>query len=117
MGELILLIWFLPDWQEFANPISENNRGKLLPDTNDNMDMNVLSKYFAEIVKLNPTRFRLFGPDETMSNRFWEMFKVTNRQWMQVIKNPNDEFISPEVALLILNYQNTKQKVGLKVIL
>ncbi|MEJ7485702.1 hypothetical protein WL639_13670, partial [Staphylococcus hominis] len=78
----------LPDWQEFANPISENNRGKLLPDTNDNMDMTVLSKYFAEIVKLNPTRFRLFGPDETMSNRFWEMFKVTNRQWMQVIKNP-----------------------------
>lgn len=90
----------LPDWQEFANPISENNRGKLLPDTNDNMDMNVLSKYFAEIVKLNPTRFRLFGPDETMSNRFWEMFKVTNRQWMQVIKNPNDEFISPEGRII-----------------
>ncbi|MDD0637193.1 hypothetical protein PS027_23525, partial [Shigella sonnei] len=73
---------------------------KLLPDTNDNMDMNVLSKYFAEIVKLNPTRFRLFGPDETMSNRFWEMFKVTNRQWMQVIKNPNDEFISPEGRII-----------------
>lgn len=90
----------LPDWKEFSNKITAENRGKLLPVTNDNMDMNVLSKYFAEIVKLNPVRFRLFGPDETMSNRFWEMFKVTNRQWMQAIKNPNDEFIAHEGRII-----------------
>ena len=90
----------LPDWKLFANAITSENRGKLLPDVNDNMDMNVLSKYFADLVKLNPTRFRLFGPDETMSNRLWELFKVTNRQWMQQIKNPNDEFIAHEGRII-----------------
>ncbi|PCS01561.1 phosphoketolase [Lactococcus fujiensis JCM 16395] len=90
----------LPDWKVFANPISADNRGSLMPETNDNMDMNVLSKYFAEIVKLNPTRFRLFGPDETMSNRFWEMFKVTKRQWMQEVDIPDDEFIGPEGRII-----------------
>lgn len=90
----------LPDWKHFANQITAENRGQLLTETNDNMDMNVLSKYFAEITKLNPTRFRIFGPDETMSNRLWEMFKVTNRQWMQVIKNPNDEAIAPEGRII-----------------
>ncbi|GBG96384.1 phosphoketolase [Lactococcus termiticola] len=90
----------LPDWTAFANPITHENRGKLLPETNDNMDMNVLSKFFAEVAKMNPTRFRIFGPDETMSNRLWEMFKVTQRQWMQVIKTPNDEYISPEGRIL-----------------
>ncbi|MDR0199089.1 MAG: phosphoketolase family protein [Streptococcaceae bacterium] len=90
----------LPDWKQFVNKVTESNRGTLMPEANDNMDMNVLSKYFAEIVKLNPTRFRLFGPDETMSNRFWEMFKVTNRQWMQVIKGHNDESLAPEGRII-----------------
>ncbi len=90
----------LPDWKNFANPVTADNRGTLMSVSNDNMDMNVLSKYFAAITKLNPTRFRLFGPDETMSNRFWEMFKVTNRQWMQTIKAPNDEAISAEGRII-----------------
>lgn len=72
----------LPDWKKYANDVTDDKRGRLQPILKDNMDMNVLSKYFSDIVKLNPKRFRLFGPDETMSNRFFEMFKVTNRQWM-----------------------------------
>ena len=90
----------LPDWKNFANAISASSRGKLLTDGNDNMDMNVLSKYFAEITKLNPTRFRLFGPDETMSNRLYEMFKVTNRQWMLDIKEHNDESLAAEGRII-----------------
>ena len=90
----------LPDWKTVANAISDNNRGQLLPESNDNMDMNVLSKYFAEIVKLNPKRFRLFGPDETMSNRFFEMFKITNRQWMQEIRKPNDDLLAAEGRII-----------------
>ncbi|MDR0297065.1 MAG: phosphoketolase family protein [Streptococcaceae bacterium] len=90
----------LPDWKVFTNPITANNRGTLMAATNDNMDMNVLSKYFAEIVRLNPTRFRIFGPDETMSNRLWELFKVTNRQWMQLIKDHNDESLAAEGRII-----------------
>lgn len=90
----------LPDWKSFTNDITVDNRGTELADSSRNMDMNVLSTYFAEVSKLNPTSFRIFGPDETMSNRLWSMFDVTNRQWMEEVKEPNDQFEAHEGRIL-----------------
>jgi xylulose-5-phosphate/fructose-6-phosphate phosphoketolase len=90
----------LPDWKQFANDINESNRGTELADSKRNMDMNVLSGFFAEISKMNPTSFRIFGPDETMSNRLWDMFEVTNRQWMEEVKEPNDQYEAHEGRIL-----------------
>ncbi|TGD20457.1 phosphoketolase family protein [Levilactobacillus suantsaiihabitans] len=90
----------LPNWKDFANDINENNRGTQLPDGNKNMDMNVLSTFFAGVATKNPSSFRVFGPDETMSNRLWEMFKITNRQWMSKVKEPNDQYEAPEGRIL-----------------
>ncbi|GAX06100.1 phosphoketolase [Secundilactobacillus pentosiphilus] len=90
----------LPDWKSLANDINADNRGTLLPDGNRNMDMNVLSSFFAGVATKNPTSFRVFGPDETMSNRLWDMFKMTNRQWMSKVKNPNDQYEAPEGRIL-----------------
>ncbi|NLR10467.1 MULTISPECIES: phosphoketolase [Lactobacillaceae] len=90
----------LPNWKDFANDINEGNRGTQLPDGNRNMDMNVLSTFFAGVATKNPSSFRIFGPDETMSNRLWEMFKITNRQWMSKIKKPNDQYEAPEGRIL-----------------
>ncbi len=90
----------LPNWKEFTNDINENNRGTELEDSNRNMDMNVLSEYFAEVSKMNPKSFRIFGPDETMSNRLWKMFEITNRQWMQEVKEPADQYEAPEGRIL-----------------
>ena len=64
------------------------------------MDMNVLSSFFAGVATKNPTSFRVFGPDETMSNRLWDMFKMTNRQWMSKVKEPNDQYEAPEGRIL-----------------
>ncbi|WP_407887641.1 phosphoketolase family protein [Levilactobacillus sp. N40-8-2] len=90
----------LPNWKDYANDINESNRGTNLPDGNRNMDMNVLSTFFAGVATKNPTSFRIFGPDETMSNRLWEMFKITNRQWMSKVKEPNDQYEAPEGRIL-----------------
>ncbi|KIS02609.1 phosphoketolase family protein [Paucilactobacillus wasatchensis] len=90
----------LPNWKDFTNKITADNRGSELDDANRNMDMNVLSGYLAKLAQKNPTSFRFFGPDETMSNRLWEMFDVTNRQWMEEIKEPNDQFVAPEGRIL-----------------
>jgi len=90
----------LPNWKDFSNKITADNRGTELTDPNQNMDMNVLSGYLAKISTMNPKSFRFFGPDETMSNRLWEMFKVTNRQWMEEIKEPNDQYEAPEGRIL-----------------
>ncbi|TWF43475.1 phosphoketolase family protein [Neorhizobium alkalisoli] len=48
----------------------------------------VLGNYLAEVVKLNAeaSNFRIFGPDETDSNRLGAVFEQTDRVWMQGIE-------------------------------
>src|SRR5581483_10105187 len=44
--------------------------------------------------KLNQNNFRVFGPDETLSNLLGAVFEITNRQWdAQEVKS--DEFLAP----------------------
>ena len=47
------------------------------------------------MIKLNyqQQNFRIFSPDETISNRLESVFEVTNRQWEGLIK-PKDEFLA-----------------------
>jgi xylulose-5-phosphate/fructose-6-phosphate phosphoketolase len=40
-----------------------------------------LGLYTRDIIKLNPDSFRIFGPDETASNRLQAAYEVTNKQW------------------------------------
>jgi len=45
------------------------------------MDMKELGKYLKDVVKENVKNFRIFGPDEALSNRLNYVFDVTNRKW------------------------------------
>lgn len=87
-GKLIRNL-ILPDFREFALENSEH--GKTVA-----QDMTVLGKYLERVIELNAKNrnFRIFGPDETMSNRLAPIFDETKRQWMQDIKEPNDEFLA-----------------------
>ena len=60
-------------------------------------DMLVLSSFIKDIFSLNKENknFRIFGPDETMSNRLYDVFDVTNRDWQLDIKE-NDEYLSKD---------------------
>nr|WP_318024515.1 hypothetical protein [Mycoplasmopsis gallinacea] len=51
------------------------------------------------IVK-NPHNFRAFGPDETKSNRMFEVLKVTKRQWLERVDAELDEAIGPSGRLI-----------------
>lgn len=79
----------LPDFREFA--LENTEHGKTVA-----QDMTVLGKYLERVIELNAKNrnFRIFGPDETMSNRLAPIFDETKRQWMQDIKEPNDEFLA-----------------------
>ncbi|WP_294974261.1 phosphoketolase [uncultured Leuconostoc sp.] len=90
----------LPDWRQFTNDITNESRGHEFEAVTQNMDMTTLSNYLEEVMKLNPTSFRVFGPDETMSNRLWSLFNTTNRQWMEEVKTPNDEYVGPEGRII-----------------
>ena len=51
------------------------------PGEKDSEDMRNLGKYLADVVKKNKDNFRIFGPDEALSNRLNEVFNYTNRVW------------------------------------
>jgi len=55
-------------------------------------DMRVLGEYIKDIVKLNKNNFKIFGPDEALSNRLNKVFEVTKRKWNAEILD-NDEFL------------------------
>ena len=80
----------IPDFANYAVDVST-------PGSVKKQDMLVLSSFIKDIFKLNKENknFRIFGPDETMSNRLYDVFDVTNRDWQLDIKE-NDEYLSKD---------------------
>lgn len=76
------------DWKKFALDI--NVPGQIMA-----QDMIEFGKYAADLVDANPDNFRIFGPDETKSNRLQEVFTRTSRQWLGRRKPDFDEALSP----------------------
>lgn len=64
-------------------------------------DMLVASSFVRDIFKYNEDNknFRIFGPDETMSNRLYDVFDATNRDWQLDIKE-NDENLSKDGRIM-----------------
>ncbi len=61
-------------------------------------DMLKLSEYIKNIYELNDN-FRLFSPDEAMSNRMFDMFKSSKRDWQEEIKD-TDEFLDKDGKIM-----------------
>jgi xylulose-5-phosphate/fructose-6-phosphate phosphoketolase len=63
-------------------------------------DTMVLGEFLRDVAKLNAAErnFRIFGPDETLSNLLGAVFEVTNRQWDA--REDNDEFLAPAGQVL-----------------
>ena len=78
----------ITDWTKHAIDTSK-------PGAIQKQDMIEFGRFAADLVKANPDNFRIFGPDETKSNRLNEVFKATNRQWVGRRDESYDEWISP----------------------
>lgn len=78
----------ITDWRQHA--IDTTTPGAV-----EAQDMTEFAKFAKDLIVENPENFRIFGPDETKSNRLAEVFKVTNRQWMEAQKPDYDEWIAP----------------------
>lgn len=89
-GGLLLKELNLPDFRKFAVEVSS-------PGSVQAADTHELGEFLKEVIALNHKQrnFRIFGPDETLSNRLNAVFEVTNRKWEAGIEN-NDEFLAPE---------------------
>ena len=89
-GGLLLRDLIMPDFRKYA--IQAPSPGSVRA-----ADTHVLGEFLRDVVKLNHEQrnFRIFGPDETLSNRLNAVFEVTNRQWQARIEE-NDEFLSSD---------------------
>ncbi len=86
-GGLLLKELKVPDFTNYKIDVIRGNT--------KSEDMKVLGSYLKDILKLNRHNFKIFGPDEALSNRLNEVFKVTTRKWANKIIN-TDEFLSSE---------------------
>jgi xylulose-5-phosphate/fructose-6-phosphate phosphoketolase len=66
----------MPDFRDYAQKVPE-------PGSGGPGDTHVLGRFLRDVAKLNDgeKNFRIFGPDETLSNGLEAVFEVTNRQW------------------------------------
>ena len=87
-GGLLLRDLVIPDFRKYA--VNFNNPGTVMC-----QDMEELGKFVRDVIDLNKTNFRVFGPDETKSNRLTPVFEKTNRQFNALIYK-NDESLSNE---------------------
>jgi xylulose-5-phosphate/fructose-6-phosphate phosphoketolase len=88
-GGILLRDLRMPDFREYAVDVP-------VPGAPGIGDAVVLGGFLRDVIKLNEkTRnFRVFGPDETISNRLTQVFEATNRQWELPVKS-TDDFLAP----------------------
>jgi xylulose-5-phosphate/fructose-6-phosphate phosphoketolase len=73
-GGLLLRDLVMPDFRDYAVPVDR-------PAAESSEATRVLGMFLRDIIVRNPDRFRLMGPDETVSNRLTAVFEETDRAW------------------------------------
>ena len=91
-GGLLLRDLALPDFRDFAVDVGK-------PGTTFGEATRVLGRFLRDVIARNPQNFRLFGPDETASNRLDAVFEVTAKAW-EAETLPTDEALAPEGRVL-----------------
>ncbi len=86
-GGLLLHDLRLPDFRRYATEVKE-------PGTVSSEPTRVLGAWLRDVIAANQTNFRLFGPDETASNRLSAVFEVTDRTWNAEFV-PGDDNLAP----------------------
>jgi len=102
-GGKLLKALIMPDFRDYELKVSA-------PTAIQAGSMHILGPFLRDVIKLNANQrnFRIFSPDETISNRLENVFEVTNRQWDATLK-ADDEFLAPEgrvVDSMLSEHQN-----------
>jgi xylulose-5-phosphate/fructose-6-phosphate phosphoketolase len=87
-GGLLLRDLAMPDFRDYAVPVEH-------PAAGFSEATRVLGTFLRDVIARNPDRFRLMGPDETMSNRLSAVFEQTDRAW-DAVTLPGDDHLAPD---------------------
>ena len=102
-GGVLLKDLRLPDFRQYATEVPKP--GVVIAEAT-----RVLGRFLRDVVKLNQDQrnFRLFGPDETASNRLDALFEATERTWMAE-RRPEDEHLGPDGRVMEILSEHTCQ--------
>jgi xylulose-5-phosphate/fructose-6-phosphate phosphoketolase len=87
-GGVLLRDLVLPDFRDYAVEVVK-------PGTTFSEATRELGKFLRDAIVRNPSNFRLFGPDETASNRLGAVFEVTGKCW-EAGTEPHDDLLAPD---------------------
>jgi xylulose-5-phosphate/fructose-6-phosphate phosphoketolase len=102
-GGLLLKPLHMPDFQEYAVEVPQ-------PGSVRAEATRKLGSFLRDVMKQNTDRrnFRVFGPDETSSNRLNPLFEVTAKAWMAE-RGPLDESLAPDGRVMEVLSEHTCQ--------
>lgn len=102
-GGLLLKSLHMPDYREYA--VSVSSPGSVRAEAT-----RVMGTFLRDVMKQNEhdSNFRVFGPDETASNRLGSLFEVTDRTWMESVM-PYDESLSRNGRVMEILSEHTCQ--------
>jgi xylulose-5-phosphate/fructose-6-phosphate phosphoketolase len=93
-GGILLRDLRMPDFTDYAVDVPKRGAVGI-------GDTHVLGRFLRDVLKLNAEQrnFRIFGPDETLSNGLEAVFETTNRQWLAATAD-NDEFLARDGQIM-----------------
>lgn len=102
-GGLLLKDLRLPNYRDYA--VAVPSPGKV-----DAESTRVMGAMLRDVMRMNADRrnFRVFGPDETASNRLGALFEVTDRTWMDE-QLPEDDHLGPDGRVMEILSEHTCQ--------
>jgi xylulose-5-phosphate/fructose-6-phosphate phosphoketolase len=102
-GGLLLRDLELPDFRDFAVEVKQPGSAVAEP-------TRVLGQFLRDVIRANQSErnFRLFGPDETESNRLGAVYEATDKQW-NAATLPVDEHLAPDGRVMEILSEHTCQ--------
>lgn len=106
-GGMLLQDLVMPDFRDYALPARISGRVSptaqpdrlaraqvFTPGEIEASATSIMGEFLRDVIKMNPKNFRLFGPDETNSNRLSKVYEATNKVWTAETLS-SDEHLSP----------------------
>jgi xylulose-5-phosphate/fructose-6-phosphate phosphoketolase len=101
-GGLLRIPLRLPDFRSYAVTLTR-------PGTNEISAATVLGQFLRDVMQLNPNNFRVFGPDETASNRLQAIYEASKKTWLATIlpEDADGSELAPEGRVMEMLSEHT----------
>ncbi len=83
-GGLLRIPLHLPDFRTYASHVAS-------PGSQEDQNTYILGEFLRDVMKINTGNFRVFGPDETASNRLQAIYEASGKTWMADLKPEDDD--------------------------